>query len=153
MNVTIERATAADVERLVEVQVAAFHEDARIYPGVSLGGPPGYDSVKETLAKIMETDYYKILADGEIVGGVAVFNQGGGWFHLDVIFIDPAYHNKGIGTQAMQFIERTFPAKRWTLNTPDYAIRNHHFYEKFGYVRVGSAPFEDFVLLDYEKYV
>jgi len=41
----------------------------------------------------------------------------------------------------------------WTLDTPDYATRNHHFYEKFGYVRVGSEPVEDFMLLAYEKHI
>jgi hypothetical protein len=29
-----------------------------------------------------------------------------------------------------------FPAKRWRLGTPECAIRNHHFYEKNGFVKV-----------------
>ncbi len=86
-----------------------------------------------------------------MVGGLSVFDMGQGHFHLDVIFIDPAYHNRGIGTQAMHFIEQTFPAQKWTLNTPGYATRNQHFYEKFGYVKVGVAAFSYFTLIDYEK--
>ncbi len=151
MNITFEKATADDVETLVKLQIAAFHEDARIYPDIKMGGPPGYDSVSETLAKIKQGNFYKILADGQIIGGLAVFNMGRGHFHLDVIFIDPAYHNSGIGTQAIHFIERTYPAKKWTLNTPGYATRNHHFYEKLGYVKVGEEPFSYFTLIDYEK--
>jgi GNAT superfamily N-acetyltransferase len=151
MNVTFERALPEDVEGLVKLQIAAFHDDARLYPGVKLDGPPGYDSVEATLKKIREEDYYCIKADGQLVGGVVVYDYGQGHLHLDVIFVDPAYHNRGIGTQAMQFIERTYPAQKWTLDTPDYATRNHHFYEKFGYVRVGEEPLEDFILLAYEK--
>ncbi len=153
MNVTIRRAIADDVQALVKAQIAAFHEDARLYPEATLDGPPGYDSIDHTLHKILNHDYYTILADGQIVGGLAIFDKGQGHFHLDVIFIDPAYHNQGIGTQAIQFIERTYPAKKWTLNTPDYAIRNHHFYEKFGYVMVGREALPTITLRDYEKYV
>jgi len=151
MNVTFERAAPADAEALVKVQIAAFHDDARLYPGVELGGPPGYDSVEVMMRKIRENLCYKIVTDGQIIGGIIVFDDGEGHFHLDVLDIDPAYHNRGIGTQAMQFIEHTFPAKKWTLNTPGYAIRNQHFYEKLGYVKVGENSFDGFILLDYEK--
>jgi GNAT superfamily N-acetyltransferase len=151
MTVTFERATAADAEALVKLQVLTFHDDARMYPGVKLGGPPGYDSIKDVLQKIREDNYYTIHYDGQIVGGLSVVKLGQGHFHLDVIYIDPAYHNRGIGTQAIHFIEQTYPAKKWTLNTPSYATRNHHFYEKLGYVKVGEEPFKDFTLLDYEK--
>ena len=41
MNVDFEQATPGDAEDLVKVQIAAFHDDARIYPGVEIGGPPG----------------------------------------------------------------------------------------------------------------
>lgn len=153
MNITCERATPADAEILVKVQIAAFHDDARLYPGVELGGPPGYDSVEVMLRKIRETDVYKIVVDGEIIGGIIVYDEGDGHYHLDVLDVDPAYHNRGVGTQAMQFIERTYPAQKWTLNTPGYALRNQHFYEKLGYVKVGEAPFDGFILFDYEKQI
>jgi len=151
MNVTIERATPADAEALVKVQIAAFHDDTRLYPGVGLGGPPGYDSVAVMLQKIQDDECYKIVYDGHIVGGIVVFDQGEGHFHLDVIDVDPAYHNRGIGSQAMQFLEQTYPAQKWTLHTPGYALRNQHFYEKFGYVKVGEELYDGFLLFAYEK--
>jgi len=151
MNITFEPATLDDAETLMKLQIAAFHDDARMYPGVKIGGPPGYDSIEHMHDKIKHEDYYKILVDNQVVGGFSVFNMGRGHYHLDVIFIDPVYHSRGIGTQAMRFIERTYPAKRWTLNTPGYATRNQHFYEKLGYVKVGEEPFDYFTLIDYEK--
>ncbi len=42
----------------------------------------------------------------------------------------------------------------WTLETPDYAIRNHHFYEKNGFLKVGHTavvPKIGFGFVQYEK--
>lgn len=152
MNITFERAKPADAEALLRVQIAAFHDDTRRY-GVPLGGPPGYDSIDVVRRAIAEDDYHTIVCDGQIVGGLTVFDRGAGHYHLDVLFIDPAYHNRGIGTRAMQFVEQTYPAQKWTLHTPAYARRNQHFYEKFGYVKVGEEVPEgdDILLFAYEK--
>ncbi len=154
MSVTFRRATTEDVEALVKVQIAAFHDDARLYPGVEISGPPGYDSTESTLHKVEYEDCYTILYDEQIIGGIAVFDKEPGHFHLDLLYVDPDYHNRGIGTQAMHFIEQTYAATKWTLDTPAYAVRNHHFYEKFGYVKVGENEEEDgFLLIAYEKQV
>jgi ribosomal protein S18 acetylase RimI-like enzyme len=150
MIVNFERATAADAETLVSIQIAAFHSDSAAYPGVEVGGPPGYDSVENMHKKIQEEDCYKIVVEGRIIGGMVVFDYGQRHLHLDVIYIDPAYHNRGIGTQALHFLEQTYPAKRWTLHSPLYAIRNQHFYEKFGYVKMAEEV-HDIILIAYEK--
>jgi ribosomal protein S18 acetylase RimI-like enzyme len=151
MTITFERATPADADDLVKMQIAAFHDDARLYPGVEVGGPPGYDSVEVMLEKIGEAEVYKIVTDGHIIGGIILYDHGQGEMHLDVINIDPEYHNLGIGTQAMHFIEQTYPATKWTLDTPGYAIRNQHFYEKFGYVKLKEENYDGFILFAYEK--
>lgn len=151
MHLTFLRATPADVETLVAVQIAAFNNDAVIYPGVAVGGPPGYDSIAENLHQMRLDHYTKILADGQIVGGIVVANIDGAHYHLGTLYIHPDYHGQGIGGAALQFIESTYPARRWTLNTPDYATRNHRFYEKHGYVKTGEHPFRYFRLFDYEK--
>lgn len=65
--------------------------------------------------------------------------MGRGMFELGRIYIDPDFQDRGIGTQAMQFIEQAHPgARRWRLGTPIWATRNHHFYEKVGYVKMGD---------------
>jgi len=101
--------------------------------------------------------YYKILVEDNIIGGVIISDMGGGHYELSRIFIAPDFQNKGIGTQAIQFIEKAFPAaKRWTLDTPCWAYRNQHFYEKMGYVKVGEAAPDKhrwFSLFLYEKNV
>lgn len=151
MRVTIERATAADAEALVQVQIAAFHHDSVLYPEVALGGPPGFESVEHMLESIERHACYKILHEGRPIGVLVVFEPDDERTHLDVIAIDPAYHNRGIGTRAMGFIERAHPAARYTLDTPSWALRNQHFYEKLGYVKVGETALPDIVLFAYEK--
>jgi ribosomal protein S18 acetylase RimI-like enzyme len=153
MHPAIERATAADAEALVSVQIAAFHHDAQLYPGVEIGGPPGYDSVAEMRHKIRQDECYKIVEGGQCVGGIIVFVLGEGHYHLDVIFLDPAYQNRGIGTQAMQFLEETYPARWWTLDTPQWAVRNQHFYEKLGYVREREHEHDGTPLIAYKKQI
>lgn len=153
MNISIERAITTDAETLVSVQIAAFHHDAQIYPGVEIGGPSGYDSVDQMLQKIQNDDCYKILADGQCIGGVVVFDMGRGHYHLDVIFVDPAYHRHGVGTQAMQYVEKMYSASRWTLDTPRWAVRNHGFYEKLGYVKEHEFEHDGTPLIAYVKHV
>ena len=151
MNVAFERAAAADAEGLTKAQVAAFDADSRLHLGVERGGPPGYDSVETTLQKIQEADFYKIVYEGRIIGGIVVLNPGQGHFHLDVICLEPEYQNRGIGTQALQFLDAAYPAAKWTLHTPDFAVRNQHLYEKFGYVKVGEEPADGFILFAYSR--
>jgi len=50
MKTDFEQAASVDAEDLVRVQIAAFHDDARLPPGVPIGGPRGYDLVEEMLA-------------------------------------------------------------------------------------------------------
>jgi GNAT superfamily N-acetyltransferase len=156
MSLIIERASDADAEALLRAQIAAFEYDDVLYPGVGVGGPPGYNDINHLRQIIREEAYYKIVYDGQIVGGIGMVDEGAGHMYIDVLYIHPDYHNLGIGTQTMQFVERAYPAAhKWTLNTPAYAIRNQHFYEKFGYVKVGEffAPEDDITLIRYEKHM
>jgi len=102
-----------------------------------MGGPPGYDSVDWNADWIAKTPYYKILCDGQIVGEIIVFDIGRGHYELGRIYIDPDVQNRGIGQQAVKQMFEAFPeAVKWTLGTPSWAIRNRHFYEKMGFVKV-----------------
>jgi GNAT superfamily N-acetyltransferase len=134
-----QKARPEDAEALTEVQVRTFDDDARQFAGQPGGGPPGYDSVDWQLRMMKRGIYYKILADDQIVGGFILFDMRRRHFNLGRIFIDPNWQNQGIGTQAIEFMEKAFPyVKKWSLDTPHWAQRNHHFYAKMGYVKVGE---------------
>ena len=134
----IEEATLDDVVTLTEIQACTFQDDNKLKPsGCSMEGPPGYDSVDWNTEWIGKTPYYKILLDGQIVGGIIVFDMGQGHYELGRIYVDPGVQNRGIGQQAVRQMFEAFPsAVKWTLGTPSWAIRNQHFYEKMGFVRI-----------------
>jgi GNAT superfamily N-acetyltransferase len=83
--------------------------------------------------------YYKVLVDGRLAGGLIVFRQAPQEYELGRIFIAPDFQNQGVGTRAMEFLGEEFPlAKRWTLGTPAWNRRTRHFYEKVGFVEIGE---------------
>ena len=154
--IRIEKATVQDAGRLTEIQTRTFQDDNKLKPpGCSMEGPPGYDSVDWNAEWIEKTPYYKILFDDQIVGGLIVFDMGEGRYELGRIYVDPDYQNKGIGQQAIRLMFRAFPeASQWTLGTPSWAVRNQHFYEKMGFVKVRETevdPKLGWSGIEYEK--
>ncbi len=147
--IRFEKAKPKDAEILTEVQTRTFDDDSQRFAGKPSGGPPGYDSVEWQIRMMKRGMYYKILAEDRIIGGFIIFDMRKRHYNLGRIYIDPDFQNQGIGTQAMEFMERAFPlVKKWSLGTPRWAYRNHHFYEKMGYIKVGEDPRGDFL---YEK--
>ena len=73
---------------------------------------------------------YRIREDGKIVGGlVLTINEETQHNHLDLLFVTPAAHSKGIGYAAWQEVERLYPeTKVWETCTPYFETRNIHFY-------------------------
>ena len=77
---------------------------------------------------ISEGDAYRIIYDGEIAGGVVV-RVNGDKGDLDLLFVSPQIHSKGIGYAAWCEIERMYPqVKVWETVTPYFEKRNIHFY-------------------------
>jgi len=143
------KATCADAQQLTEVQIKTFDDDSRRFFGKPNGGPPGYDSVKFQLDMMEQGIYYKILDEDTIIGGIIIFRSKNGHYNLGRIYVDPDYQNRGVGTKAISFLENEFPdAQVWNLDTPMVATRNHHFYEKLGYVRTGDDGVDQYL---YEK--
>ena len=130
MVIEVIKATRADAEIFVEVQNKSFYQDYMKY-----GECLGYGRTAESVAEVMERNSaYKILADGEIIGKVSARENENGDCHLDCLCVIPEYENRGIGRQAVSFIEKQFPkAKNWSLETPADNSRNRYFYEQCGY--------------------
>jgi len=136
--IVFRKARPGDAKTLAQVSERAFHTDV-LYGAPGIGGPPGYDSAAWQ-AKVMRFgNYYAILADGQIVGGIIVFRKEPRHYELGRIFVDADFQNQGIGTQAFEFLWQTYPlAKQWTLGTPAWNQRTRHFYQKVGFVEVGE---------------
>ena len=73
---------------------------------------------------------YRIREDGRIVGGLVLnINEETKHNHLDLLFVTPAAHSKGVGTAAWKEVERLYPETEvWETCTPYFETRNVHFY-------------------------
>jgi len=84
---------------------------------------------RETIEKsISEGTAFWIIVDGKKVGGlvIKVLGEEG---CLDLLFVKPECHTKGIGYGAWCKIEKMYPyVKRWETCTPYFEQRNIHFY-------------------------
>ena len=71
---------------------------------------------------------YRILLDGEKAGGV-VLKVDGARGDLELLFVSPRIHSKGVGYAAWRAVERLHPEVRiWETVTPYFERRNIHFY-------------------------
>jgi GNAT superfamily N-acetyltransferase len=140
-GLVFEPITETDVPELTAVMTRAFDDDAQKHLGQERGGPPGYDDgefFRKWLFGYQESVGYKIIAEDKLIGGIIVWILEHGDNILGTVFVDPASQDQGVGTRTWQFIEATYPETRsWTLETPVWATKNHHFYEeKCGFHRV-----------------
>ncbi len=150
-KIWVRRAQLNDAERLLSIQQRAFCEDLERYRDYETN--PTNEPLEKMQRKITSFDYYTIMVGDQIMGGVEVRARGEGQYYLGRIYIDPHCQNSGIGSQVMSLIEADFPdASVWTLDTPHLAVRNHHFYEKLGYQKVGETKKSEWLtLFDYRK--
>jgi ribosomal protein S18 acetylase RimI-like enzyme len=144
MDILFERASINDAVKLIEVQDKAFNDDYFLY-----GECPSYNESKEAMVEHIENlIVYKIMFDEEIVGDIVVRKRENNNYYLKVISIIPKYQNRGIGSKAIRYIERdNCDALEWELITPFKSYRNHHFYEKLGYKKMGEIIHSDTLTL------
>nr|WP_317449966.1 GNAT family N-acetyltransferase [uncultured Sellimonas sp.] len=85
---------------------------------------------RETIEQsIDEGEAYRIVnEDGKFVGGVVIKIEGIKG-NLDLLFVSPEFHSKGIGYATWCEIEKIYPnVKVWETVTPYFEQRNIHFY-------------------------
>lgn len=71
---------------------------------------------------------YSIIHNNKKVGG-AVVRVTGISGELDLLFVSPEEHSKGIGRRAWYLIEKLYPqVRKWETMTPYFERRNIHFY-------------------------
>lgn len=149
--VSFSLAEIKDAETLKNIALKAFDDDLKKYGQL----PPGIESIEWHTSKIKNNMYYKIMVDSAIVGGINLYDLGGGHFYLGAIFISPEYQDQGIGSTTIKFVEEKYnEVKKWTLDTPYLNTRDHRFYEKNGYKKIDEIQPEkgvEFYLFIYEK--
>ncbi|MCK5151507.1 MAG: GNAT family N-acetyltransferase [Candidatus Thorarchaeota archaeon] len=152
-EITIKKAEIKDADILTETCKKSYDSDSEVgAPGP--GGPPGYDSLDWNLDKIKNRylQYHKILNGDEIVGGFIVGDRGPGYQVCERIWVDPDYMRKGIGARTFHLILDTYPsADLWALGTPEWNTRTNPFYQKIGFVQIGTTHEHSWNGVYYEK--
>ena len=172
--VRLEIASPEDAPQLAIVASLAFFDDRRHMPedvraAIEAAddpskGPPhtSHAWLRRVIAQVNDdstpSTYYKvILGEDRVVGGLLVIERpdvGDGEWRCEGIYVDPDYQNRGIGKEIVRRMFRLHPdAARWSLDTPDYATGNHHFYERMGFTHFrtsGGDPSIPFAFYDFE---
>jgi len=148
MEIKFERATIDDVEALINVRNQCFYADYIRY-----GECPGYNISKVSMTNsILNRIAYKINCNNQIIGNISVRDNHDNSYYLGCLCVIPDYENKGIGQEAIKFIENEFPnATVWTLKTPVDKNINHYFYKKAGYTIVKEYMDGSVKLVLFEK--
>ncbi|MGF1832932.1 GNAT family N-acetyltransferase [Photobacterium sanguinicancri] len=151
MVAKLELASVADAVVLKALSMEAFTPDFEQYGGF----PPGVDDIDWHLNQIKTEHYYKIFYNDELAGGILTVPINGVETEIKLFYIAGEFQDKQLGSQTIALIEQCYSAtKKWSLVTPYKSYRNHHFYEKQGYLKVGEfqpEPDDVFRLFQYEK--
>ena len=77
-----------------------------------------------------QSETYRIVCDGEVVGGLILqIDKQNAKGDLEILFIKPEAHSKGLGQAAWKAVEAMHPEIRvWETMTPYFEKRNIHFY-------------------------
>ena len=84
---------------------------------------------RETIEHSIDNgEAYRIMLDDQPVGGV-IIKVDGDHGDLEILFVSPRIHSRGIGYAAWCAVERLHPEVRvWETVTPYFEKRNIHFY-------------------------
>lgn len=151
---TIKKSTTDDIQKLKETLLESFVQASIDDYGNETTLPPGVSDGSQIDNGLEEKTTFTLLWDQTIVGGIIVELKETKEHYLQTLWVSTAYQNKGIGKNAVTFLEENYPdAKSWILETPSEAKRNRRFYEKLGYQIIGEQTFENspFVLINYKK--
>ena len=154
-NVRLVKASAENAELIHSLQKDAFmplyeryHDD---------GTSPALETVSSVAEKIDYSDFLIIYLDDTPVGGVRVRrfeNDGDVARNISPLFVIPEYWDKCIGSEVMKILFDTYDdADKWTLATVEEDERNFHFYEKHGFIPIGTRSVinERMTIIGYEK--
>ena len=130
-NITLTRLTDDDREQFILDNQRAFRYGATEEFGRRDDHFEEDDQIisRKTIEHSIDSgEAYRIILDGEKAGGVIISTDGDRG-DLEILFVSPKAHSKGIGYAAWCEVEKLHPeVKVWETVTPYFEKRNIHFY-------------------------
>lgn len=133
MNCEIIKANPKDIRALIKIQKKAFEPLYQVYKD---DNSPYFNTIAQLKkhTKRSDTLFYKILAEGRLVGGLFWQNRGNGYWYLNRVFIDPEYQGRRIAQTAILKSEKyLLDAKLLGVDFPVDRTANKKCYEKCGF--------------------
>ena len=131
VNVSLIPLTESDREQFIKDNQEAFNFGALEEFGRRDDHFEEGDQIisRDTIEQSIESgEAYRIICDGKAVGGMVV-RVDGNKGDLDLLFVSPKVHSKGIGYSAWCEMEKLHPeVTAWETVTPYFEKRNIHFY-------------------------
>lgn len=143
MDVQLKQVTEKDEKIITEILIRSFDSDTKYYFGENaVGGPPGYDDglLARKIIKAENLTSFMICQDEKKIGCISI-----DFYRREVAYfcIVSEYHQQGIGTCVWKIIEQMYGSNEWVVETPDYSLKNHAFYEKLGFVKIGETVYSE----------
>jgi len=130
-DVILEQLKSDDREQFILDNQEAFNYGAMVEFGLRDNHfeEDGQIISRKTIeCSIADGKAYRIIYNNKKVGGI-VINVKGEKGELDLLFVAPNVHGRGIGYAAWREIEKMYPkVKIWETVTPYFEQRNIHFY-------------------------
>lgn len=134
-KVTLEPLKDEDRENFIKENQWAFKHGALVGFGERDNHLDGDGEIisRKTIENCIDdpqNEALRIICDGKIVGGMVLkIDKNTRHNHLEILFVSPEEHGKGIGYSAWCEAERRYPETVvWETCTPYFEKRNIHFY-------------------------
>lgn len=134
-NIRLVSITPDDKEQFILDNQRAFKYGAQTMFGMRDDRTEEGEEVisRKTIERSMngeQAETYRIVCDGKVVGGLILqIDQQHAKGELEILFVNPEVHSKGIGQAAWKAVEAMHPEIRvWETITPYFEKRNIHFY-------------------------
>ncbi|MCR5130420.1 MAG: GNAT family N-acetyltransferase [Prevotella sp.] len=134
-NIVLSRLQEEDREQFILDNQWAFRYGAHMEFGMrddhlEDGGEVISRSTIEKCLDRENSETYRIVLDGKHVGGLVLsIDSKAGKGELELLFVSPDAHSKGIGQAAWKAVESLHPEVHvWETITPYFEKRNIHFY-------------------------
>ena len=134
-NISLVSITPDDKEQFILDNQRAFKYGAQVEFGMRDDRTEEGEEVisRKTIERSMngeKAETYRIVCDGIVVGGLILqIDQQHSKGELEILFVNPEAHSKGIGQAAWKAVEAMHPEIRvWETITPYFEKRNIHFY-------------------------
>ena len=130
-EIEIIRAEETDLDIILQMQYAAFREEAVSFSDYSI--EPLLQTKDDLLREFSYRVFLKAVHNGSIIGSVRV-HMDADTVYIGKLTVKPDYQNKGLGRRLLRAAENLFPHTRCELSSAKRMDKNTKLYLHCGYI-------------------